>query len=251
MAFDPENYLINLEKNPNKTPRFYLPVQWRIFWLRQDHPNAQINTEAVVRGEEEVWFKATVKVPDEIDGSTGVMLTQGGSATGWAKQTPADFAGNSNWIEKCETKSLGRALGALGYGTQFTDDFDEDDSALSDAPVAKPAESKPPQSRQEPAQQPRSAPAAQTPTTATAKPSQPKPAASSQPSGQDPTIPINGGATESQLKALYALGEKTQAWSVPDVADWCEVMFNAIPENLTREEAGKAIIRLQQGPPWE
>jgi hypothetical protein len=75
--------------------------------------------------------------------------------------------------------------------------------------------------------------------------------ASSEPSGQDPTIPVNDAATQSQLKALYSLGEKTQGWALPDVADWCERMFHVAPGNLTRDEAGKAIIRLQQGPPWE
>src|SRR3546814_7260726 len=43
-------------------------------------------------------------------------------ATGYGSETPKDFG---DYIEKAETKAIGRALGALGFGTQFTDDFDE------------------------------------------------------------------------------------------------------------------------------
>ena len=42
----------------------------------------------------------------------------------------------SRYQEKAETKAIGRALAALGYGTQFCSDFDEGGS-VTDAPVQR------------------------------------------------------------------------------------------------------------------
>ena len=56
-----------------------------------------------------------------------VLLASGGSATGWGHETAGGF---EDYLEKAETKALGRALAALGYGTQFCEDFE---SGASDA----------------------------------------------------------------------------------------------------------------------
>ena len=64
-------------------------------------------------------FKARITIPD------------GGEATGWGSETVSDFG---EYIEKAETKALGRACAALGYGTQFCSDFDFHDKPV-DAPV--------------------------------------------------------------------------------------------------------------------
>ncbi len=50
-----------------------------------------------------------------------VILPNGGRATGYGSEAQADFA---DYIEKAETKAIGRALAALGYGTQFALDFE-------------------------------------------------------------------------------------------------------------------------------
>ena len=50
-----------------------------------------------------------------------VVLPSGGRASGYGSESKADFA---DYIEKAETKAIGRALAALGYGTQFALDFD-------------------------------------------------------------------------------------------------------------------------------
>jgi len=68
-------------------------------------------------------FKATV-----CDG-------KGGSATGTKTENAASFA---DYLEKAETGAIGRALVALGYGTQFTDDLDEDERVV-DSPVERKA----------------------------------------------------------------------------------------------------------------
>jgi len=89
----------------------YLEVRWRLVWLRSDHPNAVIDTELVFHDLDAklAIFKAYVKIPD------------GGSATGFGSE---DAKGFGDYLEKAETKAIGRALAALGYGTQFCSDFD-------------------------------------------------------------------------------------------------------------------------------
>ena len=56
---------------------------------------------------------------------TLAAIPGGGSATGYGSETAKDFG---DFIEKAETKALGRALIALGYGTQFAQEFGEDDA---------------------------------------------------------------------------------------------------------------------------
>src|SRR5688500_335737 len=103
--FDPTQYLSNFDG------RDYLEVKWRLMWLRSQHPNARIATEIVQHNEEGGFalFRAEVEVPD------------GGKATGWGSETVRDF---HDYIEAAETKAIGRALAALGFGTQFCTDFD-------------------------------------------------------------------------------------------------------------------------------
>ena len=101
--FDASKYLTDL------SGREYLEVKWRLLWLRTEHPDAVIETELVKHEAGLALFRARVAVP------------AGGTATGWGSETADDF---EDFIEKAETKALGRALAALGYGTQFCEDFD-------------------------------------------------------------------------------------------------------------------------------
>ena len=57
-------------------------------------------------------------------------------ATGWGSETAADFG---DYVEKAETKALGRALAALGFGTQFCEDYGYGAEAgrVVDTPVAR------------------------------------------------------------------------------------------------------------------
>lgn len=119
-GFDPARFLVSLKGKE------YLEVKWRLVWLRQEHPSADIDTELFKHDDKEAIFKARIVLPD------------GGSATGWGSETRSDFG---DYLEKAETKALGRALGALGFGTQFTKDFDLEDVAgdehLVDTPVTR------------------------------------------------------------------------------------------------------------------
>ncbi len=101
--------------------RDYLEVKWRLLWLRTEHPDAVIVTELEKHEGGMALFKARITLPD------------GGEATGWGSETVSDFG---DYIEKAETKALGRACAALGYGTQFCSDFDFHDKPV-DAPVKR------------------------------------------------------------------------------------------------------------------
>jgi hypothetical protein len=107
----------------------YLEVKWRLLWLRTEAPNATIDTELVRLEPDFALFKATIT-----DGK--------GSATGYGSETAKDFR---DYIEKAETKAIGRALAALGYGTQFCEDHDFGNGAQTAEPkvVDSPVERRP------------------------------------------------------------------------------------------------------------
>jgi hypothetical protein len=122
MMFDPSQHLSKL------SGKDYLEVKWRLVWLRDKHPDAQLVTELVEHavGEYAV-VKAGVQIP-----STGAQ------ATGYGSETPRDFR---DYLEKAETKAIGRALAALGFGTQFTTDLDDaEHGRIADSPVGRPAQ---------------------------------------------------------------------------------------------------------------
>lgn len=102
--FDPTPYIRQLRGRGGGSD--YLDVKWRLLWLRKEHPDAEIVTELVQHDPQMAIFKATVTVPT------------GGKATGYGSETASDFP---DFIEKAETKAIGRALNALGYGAQFGD----------------------------------------------------------------------------------------------------------------------------------
>lgn len=111
-SFDASKYLTNLRGKE------YLEVKWRLLWLRTEHQDAVVETELMKHEEGLALFRARVTLPG------------GASATGWGSETPDDFG---DFIEKAETKALGRALAALGFGTQFCEDFNFSDGARGDS----------------------------------------------------------------------------------------------------------------------
>lgn len=100
----------------------YLEVKWRLVWLRDRHPDASIETELVSHVDNVAIFRAQVTIPG------------GGAATGWGTESAGDFR---DYVEKAETKAVGRALAALGFGTQFCPDFEFGAAAgrVVDSPV--------------------------------------------------------------------------------------------------------------------
>jgi hypothetical protein len=120
-GFDPTPYLRQLRGRGGGD---YLDVKWRLLWLRKEHPDAELITEMVEHDQQMAIFKATVTLPT------------GGKATGYGSETANDFP---DFIEKAETKAIGRALNALGFGAQFGERGDEPASV----PPGRPAQERP------------------------------------------------------------------------------------------------------------
>jgi len=118
MTFSPDQHLRNLKGQQ------YLDVKWRLLWLREEHPDAVIKTELahLDLDQDLAIFRAEVTIPGQ------------GSATGYGSETKQDFP--QGWVEKAETKAIGRAVAALGFGTQFALELD-DGERLVDTPAAR------------------------------------------------------------------------------------------------------------------
>lgn len=115
MAFNPNEHMMKLKGKD------YLQVAWRLVWFREDHPDFGINTEALSLTEDHAIFKTT------ITDANGIQLS-----SGHGSESKRDFG---DFIEKAETKAIGRALAMLGYGTQFAaDELDEGDRIV-DSPI--------------------------------------------------------------------------------------------------------------------
>jgi len=126
MTFNPSEHLSKIKTKQGM--KDYLQVQWRLVWFRELCPQGTIETEMVHLDTEKklAVFKAVVA-----DG-------KGGNACGHGSESEKDFF---DYIEKAETKAVGRGLAMLGYGTQFTGDELDEDHRIVDTPVtqAKPA----------------------------------------------------------------------------------------------------------------
>lgn len=103
----------------------YLPVPFRLLWMRIDQPLWGIHTEIL---EAAGYTVVRATVTDEMGrtiASAHKAITAGG------KFPP---------IEKAETGAMGRALGAAGFGTQFGE-LDEEEpgvmGGIADSPVSR------------------------------------------------------------------------------------------------------------------
>jgi hypothetical protein len=120
--FEPARHLTRISGSD------YLEVKWRLVWMRDQHPDATIETQLVSHNDNTAVFRAMVSIPS------------GGSATGWGSESAGDFR---DYLEKAETKAIGRALAALGFGTQFCPDFEFGAAVgrVVDSPVKTPTRS--------------------------------------------------------------------------------------------------------------
>lgn len=120
--FDPSEHMMKLKGKD------YLQVTWRVVWFRSDHPDWKLETRLIEHDAEagRAVFRATVSMPGNEALSNQVL------ATGHKQETRKAFA---DYLEKAETGAIGRALAALGYGTQFAE-LDEGDGEVVDSPVA-------------------------------------------------------------------------------------------------------------------
>lgn len=131
--YDPNDHLMNLKGKE------YLNVQNRLLWFMRDQRDMIasgiattpyiIRTELVELDREVGWahFRTTVR---DVLGNESVM---------YGSESARDFP---DYIEKASTKSLGRALLALGYGAAFAPEMDEGERIV-DAPIARRATPQP------------------------------------------------------------------------------------------------------------
>ena len=121
--FNPNEHLMNLKGKD------YLQVMWRLVWFREEKPLWSIDTKLEQLTESHAVFSA--KIFDE----HGIQ-----KSAGYGSESIKDFR---DFIEKAETKAVGRALAMLGYGTQFAPEMDECEDGrdrVVDAPVQKKAQ---------------------------------------------------------------------------------------------------------------
>ena len=146
--FNPNEHLMQIKSRNGAAD--YLPVQWRLVWFRSLCPNGSIETEIVHldldrETEEETfqWNSETRRSEKVVKRAPGFAVFRatvkdgrGGVAIGTKSEKAASFG---DYIEKAETGSIGRALAALGYGTQFTGDEFDERHRIVDAPVDRAA----------------------------------------------------------------------------------------------------------------
>lgn len=204
-TFDPGKHLRELRGRGG--PSQYLDVKWRLVWLRSAHPEAQITTEHISITDSAAIFRAVVVLPG------------GGSATGYGSETAADFG---DFIEKAETKAIGRALAALGYGTQFVgEELDEQPRAyggdedrrkmrIVDAPVDF--------------------------ATTRGRPTF---------TGQQGTDPGSQRATERQVKFIYSIAREARL-DEQELAAWSTELYGQDVDQLNRRDASTLIEAIQR-----
>lgn len=117
MAFNPNEHMISLKGKD------YLQVAWRLVWFREDHPDWCINAECVEQDQDHAIFKAVIC--DE----SGLQ-----KSSGHGSESKRDFG---DFLEKAETKAVGRALAMLGYGTQFAADELDEGERIVDSPIKR------------------------------------------------------------------------------------------------------------------
>jgi len=125
--FNPADHLRTLG---NRGGAQYIDVKWRVLWFRDQHPEGEIVTELLEheRGQYAL-FKATVRFI--VDDPNNEELSLFTVVTGHGSETKADFP---DYLEKAETKAIGRALQHAGYGTAALED---DGNRVVDAPVER------------------------------------------------------------------------------------------------------------------
>ena len=144
-TFNPNEHSIKIPNKGGKAD--YLPVQWRLVWFREQCPQGTIDTEEIIvdldkefEAEVYAWNADTRKSEKTLKRAPGyarfraiVTDGKGGRATATKSERGVDFP---DFVEKAETGAIGRALAALGYGTQFAPELNEE-HRIVDAPAER------------------------------------------------------------------------------------------------------------------
>jgi len=174
-GFDPQKHLMQIKGKD------YMTVQNRMIWFLHDQramigaglasTSYVIQTDLIEIDRTQGWAHFKTYVRDVL----------GNEATMYGSESVKDFP---DYIEKASTKSLGRALLLLGYGTAFADEFDEGERPV-DSPV----------------QRPQNAQRTQPP--APARPANPPPP--QRPTQGNVQTPASGKATDRQIASIGKL----------------------------------------------
>lgn len=144
-SFNPNEHVMQLKSKDGL--KDYLPVQWRLVWFRDMCPQGTIDTEEIeydldreIEAEVYAWNAEKRRSEKVVKRARGyaryravVTDGKGGRATGTKSESAVNFA---DFGEKAETGAIGRALAALGYGTQFAPELNEE-HRIVDSPVER------------------------------------------------------------------------------------------------------------------
>jgi hypothetical protein len=146
----PESFDIHAAMIPLKQKdgsfKDYLPVMYRLVWFREVCPFGTIDTEELefdldreIEIEAYEWNDETKRREKGTKKARGYARYRavvedgfGGRATGTKDESAVSFP--VDFGPKAETGAIGRALAALGFGTQFAIELSEDDRIV-DSPV--------------------------------------------------------------------------------------------------------------------
>src|SRR5690349_8466039 len=196
--FDPNDHLMQLKG------RDYLNVQSRLLWFIRDQRALIVaglatmpyivRSELVEQDREAGWAHFKTYVRDVL----------GNETTMYGSESAKDFG---DYAEKASTKSLGRALLALGYGTAFAPEMDEGERVV-DAPVERKQQRKDnkPDNKPQPARIP------------------PEPSASPYPTPGPPRV-----LTERDIHEQQRLIEQIRrhGFHLPEIVTLCSVQLGA------------------------
>lgn len=113
-SFRPEEHFINLEIDGRKKPRYYLTVDWRLFWLQlwcqEKGKDYYVEEQPVTMIPGTTWIQTACSV--FIDGRIAGRGIGGINLNG---PKGGDYA-----FQSCATIAKGRALANAGFGSVFT-----------------------------------------------------------------------------------------------------------------------------------
>lgn len=141
--FDPKAHLIQLPRRvyDKKHDRWvvqeddYLEVKWRLVWFRDTYPHGTIMTKPLLLDWENgvAIFQARVG-----DGEGGIASGTGTEIRPRETTRKGARKGFEDFVEKAETRSIGRALANLGIGTQFVGEELSEGEHIADGPIQTP-----------------------------------------------------------------------------------------------------------------
>lgn len=133
-GFDPSLFLRKLTSDTGEE-QLYLDVKYRKLWFRLKYPNGKI-TKKVVKLEPDyavIECRVYLDRNDPEENCVSCALAQR-----WKKD---DDIYGLRYVETAETAAAGRALADAGFGMQFSEPGEEQDTNPVDSPVTMPGDS--------------------------------------------------------------------------------------------------------------